>query len=386
ENRPLIEDMDELPMPAKDILKDNKFKTAQISSSRGCLSRCSFCVSSLFWQKWRGKKVDNVLAEIEYVVENFGIRAFNFCDASFEDPGHHYERMAGIARGIIDRRLNISYFADIRAEFQRKASAELMQLLKDSGLCGVCVGIEAANQPDLKLYGKIAAVEDNFKFIELFRRYDINVDPGFINFNPYSNFAGLYQNIQFLEKYDYASNFDYIGSKFNMFKGTRLYLKVKQEHLLESPDYSESGYCFADRRIESLYKYIEAYLQKIELETNFALNRLSYYTCSYFNFLFHLKRQFLLNHEDEGYQTTVSSQETHRALLKPVNSRVSEWFKALLLLAEKGWHEEKSAGISEQLLSIEYVNKTITALEKNKIKLYKKLISLQLESYIIEVR
>jgi hypothetical protein len=207
-----------------------------------------------------------------------------------------------------------------------------------------------------------------------------------INFNPYSTFDGLHKNIDFLKKYDYASNFDYIGSSFEMFKGAPLYRKVKRDGLLENPAGSDTGYRFADQRVEVLYKYITAYLPKIDVKTGFAINRLSYYTCSYFNLLFHLKRQLLLAHEDEGYKITVSSQETHRAMLKPLNNRVAEWFKALLLLAEKGWDQEKSAAISQQLLSIDYISKTVGALEKNKIKLYKKLISLQLDSYIIEVR
>jgi radical SAM superfamily enzyme YgiQ (UPF0313 family) len=386
ENRPLIKDINSLPLPARDILRDNQLRTAQISGSRGCIAKCTFCVSGLFWKKWRGRDAITVVDEIEYIVKEYGVQAFNFCDASFEDPGGNLERMWEIARDIVRRQLNISYFADFRAEFQKKSTPGLIELLRDSGLCGACVGLESANEFDQKLYGKLATVEDNIKCVEIFRNYDINVDPGIINFNPYSDFDGLYKNIKFLEKYNYASNFDYIGSSFEMFKGAPLYLKVKRDGLLENPACSKIGYRFVDQRIEGLYKYIEAYLQKIDVETGFAINRLSYYTCSYFNLLFHLKRQFLLAHEDEGYRVTVSSQETHRAMLKPVNGQVAEWFKALLLLAEKGWNQKKSAAISQQFLNIDYINKTVSALEKNKIKLYKKLISLHLDSYIIQVR
>jgi radical SAM superfamily enzyme YgiQ (UPF0313 family) len=174
ENRPLIKDINSLPLPARDILRDNHLRTAQISGSRGCIAKCTFCVSGLFWKKWRGRDAITVVDEIEYIVNEYGVRAFNFCDASFEDPGGNLERIWEIARDIVRRQLNISYFADFRAEFQKKSTPGLIELLRDSGLCGACVGLESANEFDQKLYGKLATVEDNVKCVEMFRKYDIN--------------------------------------------------------------------------------------------------------------------------------------------------------------------------------------------------------------------
>jgi radical SAM superfamily enzyme YgiQ (UPF0313 family) len=386
ENRPLIGNINDLPMPARDILRDNKLKTAQVLTSRGCFSRCTFCISDLYWKKWRGIEVEAVVNEIEYIVNNYGIRAFNFCDASFEDPGGNLQRITDIARGIISLQVNISYFANLRAEFHRKAADELMRLLKESGLCGVCVGIESANEQDLKLYGKIAGLDDNIKFIQLFRPYEINVDPGFINFNPYSDFDGLHKNIDFLEKYDYASNFDYIRSRFKMFKGTKLYLKLKEDGLLETPGSSEDEYRFLNKKVEYLYNYIEEYLKKIDDENYGAATRLAYYTCSFFNLLFHLKRQFKQVGENEGYKEITGFEGTHRAMLVPVNRQVAAWFRALLVLAENGWDQEKAHDISRECLSIQYLSETMGAFEKKKIALYRKLIKMNLDNYIVDVK
>ena len=155
EDRPLIEDLNTLPLPARDLLTDNRLRVASIMTSRGCVRKCRFCNTANFWKKWRGRDVRDMLEEIESVY-NLGIRYFSFNDSSFEDSNTHMERIVALARGIADLGLDISYIAGFRAEFNRNATPELMELLKKSGLRQVRIGIESANEFDLRLYGKWA--------------------------------------------------------------------------------------------------------------------------------------------------------------------------------------------------------------------------------------
>ena len=87
-NKPaqLIENLDALPFESRDILKRNKLRVAQISTSRGCTGHCTFCAKQLFWAKWRGRSVANVVKEIEEIQKLYGIDAFYFIDSSLEDP------------------------------------------------------------------------------------------------------------------------------------------------------------------------------------------------------------------------------------------------------------------------------------------------------------
>lgn len=199
ESQELICDLDSLPFPARDLLIQNHSKSAQISTSRGCKAKCTFCASQLFWKRWRGRSVKNIVDELEYIVNTYGIRTFNFIDGSFEDPGDDSDRLWQIAREIVDRKLFISYFCHMRAEFYKNASDEQLRLLKESGLCGVCTGLESGNKRDLRLYGKIANHYDMDRAIHIFNEYGINIEPGFINFNPYSTLEGLRENINFLK-------------------------------------------------------------------------------------------------------------------------------------------------------------------------------------------
>ncbi|MDR2932501.1 MAG: radical SAM protein, partial [Oscillospiraceae bacterium] len=188
-------DLNTLPFPARDLLRQKRLPFAQISTSRGCTARCSFCAYQLMWKAWRGRNITSVLDEIQQLVERDGIHAFNFVDGSFEDPGYNAERMAALAQGILDRKLQISYYIQMRAETSRKIPDALMRLLRDSGLSSVCPGLESANEDDLKLFRKAPAPDTMTYAVDFFRRHDVNVDPGFINFNAYSTPGNLERNI-----------------------------------------------------------------------------------------------------------------------------------------------------------------------------------------------
>ncbi|HEX9262264.1 MAG TPA: cobalamin-dependent protein, partial [Candidatus Bathyarchaeia archaeon] len=87
--RPMIEDLDSLPFPARHLLpmdvyteavrenplRGEVFKPMTIMiTSRGCPYNCVFCSNCIVWGKrWRGRTPENVVSEIEHVVKDFGI-------------------------------------------------------------------------------------------------------------------------------------------------------------------------------------------------------------------------------------------------------------------------------------------------------------------------
>lgn len=385
ENRPQIEDINILPMPARDILRDNNLRSAQISTSRGCKAKCTFCISNLFWKRWRGRSAEKVVEEIEFIVKKYGVKTFNFIDGSFEDPGPDTQRLWDIATGILKHQLNISYFFDLRAEFHKKANPELMMQLKDSGLCGVCVGIESANEFDLRLYGKLSSVEDNIKLVEMLRSYGIVVDPGFINFNPYSTFEGLRKNIDFLEKYSFANDFENIINKYRMFQGTRLYLKVKNDSLLNEGKFTEDGYRFVNKRIARLCNYVNDYITKIDGTCNSAISTISYYSSKYLTLLAHLKRQSRIAQKNNAYDVVLDFEKKNGKIVANVNYNSANWFRELLTLAENGWDNEKADEITNRFLDMNYIKKSAANLNIHKSRLYMKFIEMNLDSYLISM-
>jgi len=81
EPRPLIENLDTLPLPARDLLKIEKH--SYIFSSRGCPYRCIFCASSRYWQKVRLFSAEYIVKEIKELVEKYQVNLISFFDDLF---------------------------------------------------------------------------------------------------------------------------------------------------------------------------------------------------------------------------------------------------------------------------------------------------------------
>jgi len=376
ERHEIIQDINELPFISRDLLVDNKLRYADISTSRGCTRSCNFCCSPSFWSsegsKWRGRDIHKVVDEIENIINKYGVRYFSFSDNSFEDPGINYKRVQDIAEEIIRRNLNICYFINLRAEFQRKAKPQLMELLKKSGLYSIYVGIEAANEQDLTIYNKFANVEDNEKIVELFRKYDIHVDIGFINFNPYSTFEGLRRNMDFLEKYGFASCFPH-ASRYRIYKGSRLYERIESDGLLKKTRFDdEFRYEYINKGIEKLAAFLESYIFSNSAESY----KIYFYSHDYIIMLMHLKRQFESDINSEAYQIVAENERQVKEVLSDLNHRNSHSFGMLIDLAEKTWDEKVAYSIMENVISQKHIKKATAILDSKRFELFRDISSL----------
>jgi radical SAM superfamily enzyme YgiQ (UPF0313 family) len=81
-DRPLIEDLDALPFPARDLVDNYKYHIvlfpnkpiAMVLTSRGCPFECTFCATHLFYKRSRNvRSPENVVQEVEEIVKTYGI-------------------------------------------------------------------------------------------------------------------------------------------------------------------------------------------------------------------------------------------------------------------------------------------------------------------------
>ncbi len=98
------EDIDSLPFPARDLLRDRDFaayrrKAVSMITSRGCPNRCSFCAVRTIWgDRYLTRGVGAVLDEIAECTERYGADMVNFEDDNlFASP----ERAAALLEGLI---------------------------------------------------------------------------------------------------------------------------------------------------------------------------------------------------------------------------------------------------------------------------------------------
>ncbi len=203
--RPLIENLDSMPFPARDTLPKVLLQGGLpvISSSRGCYNKCSYCSISRFYSTPSGKAFRlrssaNVLAELQQLKENFpAVNEIWFVDDNFVMPGEKgWQRIVELCKGI--KKLGLEFDIYLRAS---DINEKLLRLLKGAGLQNIFVGAEAANDFTLqKIFNKNISAKQTLEAIKLCNRMGVSVDPGFIMFHPWSTMKEIEQNIKFLEE------------------------------------------------------------------------------------------------------------------------------------------------------------------------------------------
>ncbi|GAB4484433.1 MAG: radical SAM protein [Thermodesulfovibrionales bacterium] len=155
-----IEDLDSLPLPARHLLPNDRYRyllskgrVTTIFSSRGCPYQCVFCDKTVFGSKWRARSAQSVLAEIEVVVRDFGVKSIVFYDDLFTVKK---DRVIEICKGIIDRRLDIEWKCEGRVNI---VDEESLRWMKKAGCSLIAYGVESGNQHGLDYLNKGTKVE-----------------------------------------------------------------------------------------------------------------------------------------------------------------------------------------------------------------------------------
>lgn len=155
--RDFLEDLNAIPFPAWDLINLNDYffgkkkalenplqiykKALPILSSRGCPYQCTYC-HNIFGKKFRARSPENILQEIEFLINNFGIKEIEFLDDAFNIDKIRAEK---IFNQIIERKLKIKicFSNGIRLD---RIDDRLLNLMKNAGVYRVNYGIESASE------------------------------------------------------------------------------------------------------------------------------------------------------------------------------------------------------------------------------------------------
>lgn len=179
EDRPLIDNLDEMPFPAwyqidvHDYFDAGKlYPFVTMISGRGCPNSCSFCIlpQVLYGRKYRLRSAEKVVAEIEYDLELFP----DLKEIMFEDDTltADRKRCTDICNQILKRGLKISWSANARADLD---DLELLKLMRKSGCRMLVVGFEFGDQQILDNVRKRLTIEQMREFTRLTKKSGIKV-------------------------------------------------------------------------------------------------------------------------------------------------------------------------------------------------------------------
>lgn len=160
EPREYIQDLDTLPFPAWDLLpylpryyrpsahSVKRLPSTSLITSRGCFGRCTFCDNAVFGRKIRMHSVDRVIAMIEALKENWGVRDIQFDDDVFLA---NRKRVMEFCEKLRDRRLNISWCCKARVDI---ITPEILREMKRAGCWQIQYGIESGDEGILSSINK----------------------------------------------------------------------------------------------------------------------------------------------------------------------------------------------------------------------------------------
>lgn len=259
--RPLIQDLDKLPFPARHLIDNNLFRRpdnnkvqAIIKVSRGCPNHCFFCLATpVSGAKVRGRSAENIIEEIEECIEKYEIKNFLFWSDIFN---FDREWLMDLCEKIIESDLKITWSANMRAD---NVDEEMAELMYESGCRLVSIGVESGSQYILDKIGKKITIEEIRKAVKIFKAAKIKIYNYFVIGLPWDNETTIEETIEFAIALnsDFASFYTAVP-----LPGTRFYKFANENNLLNGNVSWEGAYynpiintmCLNKERILELHK------------------------------------------------------------------------------------------------------------------------------------
>lgn len=233
EPRPLIENLDTLPFPARHLVPFKSYKLSNqaggMITSRGCVFSCNYCSSSLIMgRKFRTRSPENVVDELEELVYKYGLKDIAFLDDIFM---LNKKRAELIATEIKNRDLDVSFVASSRVNMVDRS---LLESLKSSGMKTLYCGVESGSQRVLDLMGKGITLEQVKNAFKIAKGVGVDVVGSFILGYPGETAKEMDETINFSIKLnpDYSQY-----SILTPFPGTPIYSMLKKEDLLDTENW-----------------------------------------------------------------------------------------------------------------------------------------------------
>lgn len=241
--RPMIQNLDILPFPAWDLLpnyvetykpskvRQIRFPSAYIATSRGCPFKCSFCDNVVHGHSFRSHSVDYIMRMIYKLIEDYHIKDLTIYD---ENLTINKKRITEFCERILKENLDLTWSCDARAD---SVTPELLSLMYKAGCRSISYGIESGDQEVLDFYNKKLTLEEIEYAVRETKIAGIITSGFFIIGGPTETEETIKRTIRFSKKIplDYFTPF-----YFNCFPNSPLYDRINDYGEFD-PDYSKAN-------------------------------------------------------------------------------------------------------------------------------------------------
>ena len=179
-DRPVMRELDQLPMPAWDLVDINAYKriwkkhhgyfSINVATTRGCPFKCNWCAKPIYGNRYNSRSPEHVIKEIEYLKATFQPDHIWFCDDIFGLKPQWIQQFRNLVQ---ERGIQIRYKIQSRADLL--LVEDTIAALAQSGAETVWIGAESGSQKILDAMEKGTTVHQIGEASKLLRKNGIKV-------------------------------------------------------------------------------------------------------------------------------------------------------------------------------------------------------------------
>lgn len=162
--RPLMDDLDSLPYPARDLLlyaeKISPVVLGRIMggviTARGCPYSCTYCANRVVWSggRVRTRSTRAVVDEIAYLKDHYDIKNIIIWDDTLT---MNRQRVVDLCDLLIKEEVDIKWVGFVRPN---TIDEDLVRLMKQAGCCELQVGVESGSEKVLQTIKKGVTLDE----------------------------------------------------------------------------------------------------------------------------------------------------------------------------------------------------------------------------------
>ena len=229
-SREPIENLDELPYPARELLPDKnlynpppmnylKKPVLSIVTSRGCPNKCTFCDHGVFGYKFRGHSAKRIVEEIKMLIRDYNAKEISIVDDNFTVDK---KRVFEFCRLLKQNKINIPWNARVS---ENTVTKKMLKSMKETGCWYIEIGIETGSPRVLKDLKKETTLEKIADIVKYANKIGFEVKGFFIIGTPTDTKESIEQTIKFAKKIPLT---DIVTTIFTPFPNTEAYSQSKK--------------------------------------------------------------------------------------------------------------------------------------------------------------
>jgi radical SAM superfamily enzyme YgiQ (UPF0313 family) len=275
-----IENLDELPFPARELIDIRKYipsigyykrlPNAAIVGSRGCSYNCLFCHTQTMGSRTRYRGPINVMDEIKELINKYKVKDILFWDNNLTE---NKERIHLLCQEILRARIKIAWSGNTRAD---TVDAEILRMMKKSGCRRLLLGVESGVQKNLDVLRKKETLSQIKNTVRLCKSIGIEIFATFIFGIPGETYDEALRTIKFACRLnpEYAKFFT-----LGCHPGTDLYKNLKQYGTIwsfkDAQSHNNAGFVPFTMEREELKELLDLAYRRFYLRRRYILMKIS---------------------------------------------------------------------------------------------------------------